>query len=128
MAGEYAFQPVNFTKVAVANVTPQYHIALGSGSVANCGLGVLKTGVLLGVVQSVQSATGQHQSICPFGQSKVVAGGVIALGARITCSTSGRAAAAASGDTIVGYAMEAAAADGDVITAFVTAFNDKMIA
>lgn len=126
MSGEYGFQPVNFTRVAITAV-PQYHIAQASGGAINCGLATADTQVLLGVVQNVPLA-GEHATICPLGRSKAIAGAAVTLGARITSNASGRAVAAGSGDAIIGYAIEAAAADGDVFEAFIAAIGDKMIA
>ena len=125
MPGEYGYQPVNFTLVA-ANAIAQYHIVQASGT-GYGGMATTDTQVLVGVAQQAVIAD-DSISVCPLGLSKVVAGASISLGARITSNASARAVAATSGDVILGYAREAATADGDVITAFIAAFNDKMIA
>lgn len=124
MAGEYGFQPINFTLVSVG-AQKQYHIAQGSGNY--CSMASADTLALVGIVLN-EPLNGEHASICPLGMCKVIAGASISAGARITSNGSGRAVAATSGDVIIGYAKDAAGADGDVISALISAFNDKMIA
>ena len=126
MSGEYGYQPINFTLVAVTPIA-QYHIVQSSGAAGNGGLATADTQVLMGVVQNPVLVE-DHITVCPLGHSKLVAGAAISLGARLTSNASGRAVAAGSGDTVIGYAHEAAAADGDIIRAFIGANNDKMIA
>ena len=52
-------------------------------------------------------------SIGIMGEMKVVAGGAITVHNAITTNGSGRAAAAASNDMLIGVALEAAGADGE---------------
>ena len=75
------------------------------------------TTALLGVMQN-DPGIDEAMSIAYAGRSKVVAGGVIAANAIITTqSGTGRAAVASSGDLAAGRALEAAGANGDVISA-----------
>lgn len=70
-----------------------------------------------GVLQNAP-ASGEAAVVRRFGVSRVVAGDVIALaagGALVTAiGTTGKAGAAASGDYITGFLVEAAAADGNI--------------
>jgi hypothetical protein len=71
---------------------------------------------LLGVMQN-NPGLGEAMSIAYAGPSKVVAGGVLSVNALITSNASGRAAAVTSGDLVAGRVLEAAGADGDVVSA-----------
>ena len=59
--------------------------------------------------------SGQAASIITQGESKVVAGGSVTVNTLLTTNGSGRATAATSGDFVLGMALEAASADGEVI-------------
>lgn len=127
MSGEYNVQHL-LTLVAITDV-PAYHIAQSSGdgtSQTNGGLATADTQILVGVNQAAVVA-GDQMGVAFFGISKVRAGASITKGARITTNASGRAVAATSGDVIIGYAKDGAA-DGDLFTAVIGAFNDKMLA
>lgn len=71
---------------------------------------------LLGVLQN-DPAVGEAMQIAASGLSKVVAGGALTVNNIITTNSSGRAAAVASGQMAAGRVLEAAGADGDVVTA-----------
>lgn len=71
---------------------------------------------LLGVAQN-DPAVGEAFAIAAAGLSKVVAGGALTVNNIITTNSSGRAAAVASGQMAAGRVLEAAGADGDVVTA-----------
>lgn len=68
-------------------------------------------GVLLNAPKTNEAATVQYT-----GLGKVTAGGAISANVLISVNGSGRAAATASGDMAFGRALEAATADGDVIS------------
>ena len=70
---------------------------------------------LLGVMQN-NPGRGEAMTIAYAGPSKVVAGGALTVNALITSNASGRAAAVTSGDLVAGRVLEAAGADGDVIS------------
>lgn len=72
---------------------------------------------ILGVMQN-GPAVGEAMTIACFGLSKIVAGGALSANAVITTNGSGRAAAVSSGQFAIGRVLEAAVADGDVVTAF----------
>ncbi len=71
---------------------------------------------ILGVMQN-NPDVGEAMSIAYAGRSKVVAGGSLSVNAIITTNGSGRAAAVTSGDIAIGRILEAAGADGDVVSA-----------
>ena len=71
---------------------------------------------ILGVMQNAPDV-GEAMSIAYAGRSKVVAGGSLSVNAIITTNGSGRAAAVTSGDIAIGRILEAAGADGDVVSA-----------
>lgn len=71
---------------------------------------------ILGVMQN-NPGIDEAMSIACAGLSKVVAGGSLSANQIITPNGSGRAAAVTSGDIACGRVLEAAGADGDVVTA-----------
>jgi hypothetical protein len=75
-------------------------IALADRKVAN--LGDEATGILFD-----KPASGENGSMIIMGVGKARAGGTLVAGADVTVSTSGYFTAAASGDYLVGIAMEA---------------------
>lgn len=98
----------------------------GSGQVALAGAGDMAIGVL----QNKPSAQGRSATVRVSGVSKVVAGAAVSAGAQVTSDANGKAvtATAATVDTttssasegvtasnVIGIALEAAGADGEVI-------------
>lgn len=107
-----------FTAQAAADLTnTRYHIlrwaAAGTTNIASHAAATAVLGAI-GVQQNV-GTSGQAVKVSYTGQSKVVAGGAVTANVLITNNGSGRAAAATSGDIVVGRALEAATQDGDVI-------------
>lgn len=75
-------------------------------------------GKVLGVLQNKPTA-GQAADVWADGSvSKVVASTAITKGAAITSTAAGKAVTATSGQNIAGYALDAAGADGDLISVF----------
>lgn len=74
---------------------------------------------IVGVSHDVAAATGERVDVAHDGIAFVVAGAAIAQGALLTSDASGRAVTAAPGagtnNRVIGFAIEAAAALGDVI-------------
>jgi hypothetical protein len=111
-------QPVNITLLAAATLPQQYLVVQGS-SANYGGLATAVTQSLVGIAQNVPQA-GEHLTVCPFGQSRAVAGAAVTAYAELTSNGSGRVIAAVSGDScVIGYALEAAGADGDLIRVWV---------
>jgi flagellar basal body P-ring protein FlgI len=69
-----------------------------------------------GVLQSRPNA-GENATVALLGKTKVVAGGALSAGALFTTDGQGRAVAVASGQVVIGRALEAASAAGQIITA-----------
>lgn len=72
-----------------------------------------------GVLQNDPSAAGRAASVQISGISKVVAGGAVSVGDAVASTAAGKATTAATGDIILGTALEAATADGDVIAVLI---------
>jgi hypothetical protein len=81
-----------------------------TGKAALCGDGENAVGVLQNDPEAGQAAT-----IATGGIAKVECGGVITTGGNVACNADGEAVAAASGDYIVGVALETGA-DGRIIS------------
>lgn len=82
-----------------------------TGAALNTGSGAICDGVL----QNKPDALGKAASVASRGVSKVEAGAVVAAGALVMSNTTGKAITATTGLTVLGRALEAAAADGDLI-------------
>lgn len=89
--------------------------ASGQAAVANA------TALVVGILQN-NPPSGQAATVAYSGVSKAKAGGVIAAGARVTSDASGNViAAAAAGDSVIGVALEGAAAN-DVIKVLIAQY------
>lgn len=113
----YGDQPIVHTVVARATIPARYVCVQGSGTDG----GAMATAVtqnLLGIAQN-EPLAGEHLSVCMLGMSRAVAGAAVAAWAEVTTNASGRLVTAASGDCVIGTALEAAAADGDLFKVLV---------
>jgi len=72
------------------------------------------TEAILGVLQN-KPESGKPCEVETLGTTRAVAGAAITKGANIASGTGGKIRAATTGDYISGIALEAAAADGDII-------------
>lgn len=80
-----------------------------------------------GILQNKPSAANRHASVSVEGVSKIYAGGSVTANDFVTTNGSGRATAAASGDMVMGRALQAASADGEIITILQGSFlNDDL--
>lgn len=82
-------------------------------------LGTDSTGQCHGVITDGGVESGSRVGL-HTGRVKVIAGAAIATGVNVSCSSTGKAQTAASGDYVVGVACTLAAADLDVIEIFMT--------
>lgn len=90
-----------------------YLIDIGAtGAAVNTTAG----GIVDGVLQNKPNAAGQEANVAFSGVSKVVAGAAITRGARVASDANGKVVAAVSTDHVCGTALEAATADGDIIS------------
>jgi len=94
----------HFVKYLAANVI----------MVANSAADTLNCGVLQNAPKN-----GEHASVAGFGAVKLTMGNSCGANALITTTASGRGTPAASGNVILGRALEAAAADGEIVSAFI---------
>lgn len=82
-------------------------------------LAAASTDALIGVTNEVAAASGERQDVVLEGIAFVEAGAAVALGALVTADASGRgitaAPAAGSNARLIGTALDAASAAGDVI-------------
>lgn len=67
--------------------------------------------------------SGQAVAVTVFGETKITATTGVTVNALITTNASGRATLAVSGDWCMGRALEASAAEGDVITCLINPFR-----
>jgi hypothetical protein len=103
------------------NVTPdsdlsakQYYLAKITST--GCALAAADTDPAY-PIQNKPKPTGEQAVLAIAGVSKVIAGGAITQGAKVApTAANGKAQAAASGDRWCGIALEAAGADGDIIS------------
>ncbi len=94
----------------------QYGVMRLSGAdLCNQASEAINSGVV-GVLQN-KPQSGEYATIAYSGKSKVVAGGALTVNDIITSNSSGKAAKVASGQMAFGRVLEAAGADGDVVTA-----------
>jgi len=105
-----------FTLKAAADLSAKrYHIMRASAE-GYCNMASHSTNsTMIGVLINDPQANG-HATIAYEGKSKVVAGAAVSANAFITTNGSGRAVAVASGGMACGRALQAASADGEVIT------------
>lgn len=105
----------NFTALAAADLTgKQYHaMRLSAANTVNLASNVTAITVV-GVLQNDPN-TNQAARVAYLGESKFVAGAAVTAGVLVTHNSSGRCIAATSGSPMMGRAMEAAGADGDII-------------
>lgn len=83
--------------------------------------GAAATDLLLGVsTNTADAVAGDFVDVVMVGETSVVAGAAVAVGALLTADADGRAVTAAATNRSVGIALTAAAAADDVITVFVS--------
>jgi len=107
----YGDQPLSFTLIA-AVATPQYRIVLGSGA-GYGGQGVAPNQTLVGIAQNAPLAN-EHLTVAQIGKSRCFVNSAVSAYGKITSGASGGAIPPVSGDTVVGFALEAGA-PGDLI-------------
>lgn len=86
-----------------------------NGNVVKAGAA---TDIVVGILQD-KPGQGQAANVMTFGISKVVASGAISIGALLTASTGGKAAAAADGDRAFGIALESTSGADQVFAALI---------
>ena len=86
----------------------------GNGNVVPC---TADTDLMIGIADGIGDvASGDRVDVNMDGQPEVIASAAIAAGASISSSAAGTAKTAEAGDVCIAYAVQAAAAAGDIIT------------
>lgn len=121
MAGEFG-ERMSITLVAGSDLSAhQYNIVHIDGDRA-CDITSLGQTLALGpvgVLENKPAASGRSASVTISGYARVRAGAAVAAGRNFTANASGRAVVPTSGQLVIGRALEAAAADGDLIGAII---------
>ena len=77
----------------------------------------------IGILQNKPSAAGRPAVVRLFGVSKAVASGIISAGALIATEADAEVGVPATNDPVVGKALEAATAQGDLIKVLINCVN-----
>ena len=103
------------TKLASEDLSEKQFYIMQMDSDGNMEIAESATDLILGVLQD-KPESGQAGTYRHAGTSKVVASAAIAIGADVTTTSAGKAVTTTTqGDKVIGIALEAAAADGDII-------------
>lgn len=106
------------TQLATASLTTAQFVAVKLDSAAGVIICSASGEKIFGILQD-KPAAGAVCEVCTLGVTKAKAGAVVAAGALIMTNASGRViTAATTGSTIIGWALSAAGADGDIITVY----------
>lgn len=107
------------TYEAAADLSGKLYHVMRASDAGKCNQGSLNTDInLIGVLDN-EPESGQHASVVVGGERmKVTAGAAITAETPITSNGSGRAIAVQSGtnQVVIGWALEDAGADGDIIS------------
>lgn len=111
-----------FTLEAAADLSAGQYRALvvdGSGDAARAGQGVS----IAGIQQNKPSVVGQATEIVQTGISKGESGAAVLQGAKLMTDASGKFVTATATDFVIGYALTASGADGEVIAILLSAMD-----
>ena len=98
-------EPIKTTMQAGGNYSAnQYHFVVTASD-----------GQIDPVAAAGGAADGKAASVVIFGVARVKAGVAIAVGQEVASDASGKAKASATGNRVLGRALEASSADGDII-------------
>ena len=101
-----------------ADLSGSQYLALTEAG-ALCGAGDNPAGILQNNPNGTLSG-GASASIMRLGVSRAIASAAIAKGDKVATAAGGKMRTAASGDDVIGSATEAAAANNDVMSVFLT--------
>lgn len=108
-------------EAAVDLSSKQYHL-LRLSAAWTCNQASNTNAPIAGVLQNAPQS-GEAATVGLLGISRIVCGSSVAAGDMLTTSTSGRAVtcspASGAGLWVIGQALEAASADGDIISAYI---------
>lgn len=118
MSGEFG-ERMSLTLTATSDLSAQQYNIVHYVAPRNCDIRSLGLAHVLGPIGVLENkpVANQAATVTYLGQVRVRAGAAITAGRTFTANASGRAVTATSGSLVIGKALEAAAADGDLITA-----------
>lgn len=105
----------SITLKAAADLSTKQHLFMELSAAQTVNTCNAITDVAVGVLNNKPDAAGKAAEVDIAGTTKVVAGAAISAGARVAPMASGKAQTAVSTQFPRGIALEAAAADGDII-------------
>jgi len=116
-SASYKGQQFALTLLASAAITKYAPVTITSESDGECKTSAGATDICIGIAQNAASAAGESVSVAYLGLTLAKASAAITKGALVQpTGTAGKIKAAVSTGYALGTAMEAAAADGDLIT------------
>lgn len=110
MSKENSLTSISIEASADLSAKQYFFMKTSATGVASAGNGEKAVGVL----QNKPDALGKAATIAIAGVTKVLAGGTVAVDGDVASDAAGEAVAAATGDQILGIALEAGV-DGDII-------------
>lgn len=115
MATENPVLVLSFPATANLASSQFYAMELATAGVAAANA---TTDVCIGILQN-DPASGGTADVCVLGKSKAVAGAAISINAKVSVTAAGRLQTAATGQHVLGIALEAASGDGAIFTMLV---------
>lgn len=109
--------------VSAADLSGSKYLAAKLDSNGKIDIATANTDVLMGVIEEgAQAYSGASVSVQILGTAKMIAGGTISVGARVTPTTAGKVIATTTDKqgSVGIYIGTAAAASGDIIEVFLT--------
>jgi len=118
-AGSYDGQQICITLLSAAAVEKWKAVTIASQSDGYCAQLASAGAQVTGIAQNAASGAGEAVRVCVIGVTKWIAGAAVTKGASLQADADGEAIAATTADEVAGFALEAAAAADDEITAVV---------
>lgn len=115
MATENPVLVLSFPATANLASSQFYAMELATAGVTVCNA---TTDVSIGILQN-DPASGAAADVCVSGKSKAVAGAAISINAKCSVTAAGKIQTAATGQHVIGIALEAAAGDNSIFTLLV---------
>jgi hypothetical protein len=117
MSGAYSEAMVSVTLEASGDLSDyQYYLVKSGTGERRVSVNTSAGGAVVGVLQNKPDAVGAAATVAISGVVPVIAGDAIDAMAQVTSDSSGRVVAYSETDVIVGRALQAATAAGDIIS------------
>jgi hypothetical protein len=110
MAFEQVVEGLQYARAAGSDLTGKLHYICKLDSSANVVLAAAASDHLLGVIRE-ENTSGNPVTVQFGGIAKVIAGGTVTCGIRVTADSGGKAVNATTGNCVLGVALEAALAN-----------------